>query len=64
MFRKTVKVKLAERDLTLNDLARRLGKSQSNVSQLLTGDNMRESTMHQIAEALDCDLEIKLVDRV
>lgn len=63
MFRKLVKIKLAEKDLNVGDLARLLCCSQSNVSQLLRVDNMKEETMLAIADALNCDLEIKLVDR-
>lgn len=63
MFKRLVKIKLAEKELNISQLASMIGCSQSNLSQILSGDNMRESSMLQIADALDCDLEIRLVDR-
>lgn len=64
MFSKLVKIKLVEKDMKKKQLADLLGCSTRNLDQNLRNDNFRISTMLQIAEALDCNLEIRLTDRV
>lgn len=64
MFSKLVKIKLVEKDMKKKQLADLLGCSIRNLDQNLRNDNFRISTMLQIAEALDCNLEIRLTDRV
>ena len=51
------------RDMKLSDLANRLDKSTSNFYQMLKRDNFRENELEEIANALNCDLSIKFVDR-
>ena len=51
------------RDVKLSDLANRLDKSTSNFYQMLKRDNFRENELEEIANALNCDLSIKFVDR-
>ena len=51
------------RDMKLSDLANRLDKSTSNFYQMLKRDNFRENELEEIADALNCDLSIKFVDR-
>lgn len=63
MFAKLVKIKLLEKDMTREQLCNILGCSTANLSQLLSGDNMREKTMHDIASALGCNLTISLTDK-
>lgn len=63
MFAKLVKIKLLEKDMTREQLCSILGCTTANLSQLLSGDNMREKTMHDIASALGCSLNISLTDK-
>lgn len=63
MFSRLVKIKLAEKELSVSDLSKLLGCSYNNVTQNLRNDNWRLSSMIQIANVLGCDLEIKLTDR-
>ena len=51
------------RDVKLSDLANRLDKSTSNFYQMLKRDNFRENELEEIANALNCDISIKFVDR-
>ena len=51
------------RDMKLSDLANRLDKSTSNFYQMLKRDNFRENELEEIANALNCDISIKFVDR-
>lgn len=64
MFSNIVKHRLIDLDMSRADLASALGVSVSNLNQNLRNDNFRISTMISIAEALDCDLNISLTDRV
>lgn len=64
MFSRLVKIKLAEKELSVRDLAMLLGCTYGNVTQNLRNDNWRLSSMIQIAEVLNCDLEIKLTDKL
>ena len=63
MFSRLVKIKIAEKELSKQDLAASLGCSVSNLNQYLRVDNFREKSMLEFAEALNCDLEIRLTDR-
>ena len=60
---KKIKTMLIYKDLTITDLASKLGKSPQNLSNLLKKDNFREQELEQIADALGCDLRIEFVDR-
>lgn len=53
-----VRILLVKRKITVTDLAKRLGMSQSNLSNKLSRDNFNEKELHEIAEALNCDLDI------
>ena len=59
---KKIKSILIYKDMTITDLAERLGKSVQNLSNLLKKDNFRESELSEIAEKLDCTLRIEFVD--
>ena len=50
---KMVKVMLAEREMTMTDLANKMGKSLLNVSAKLKRDNLSESELKEIAKACD-----------
>lgn len=53
-----VRILLVKRKITVTDLAKRLGMSQSNLSNKLSRDNFNEEELQEIAEALNCDLDI------
>lgn len=63
MFEKLLKYKLVDRDLKVSDLSRLINTSHQNLTQKLKRDNFSEKEMIQIAEALNCDLEITLIDK-
>lgn len=53
-----VRILLVKRKITVTDLAKRLGMLQSNLSNKLSRDNFNEKELQEIAEALNCDLDI------
>lgn len=53
-----VRILLVKRKITVTDLAKRLGMSQSNLSNKLSRDNFNEKELQEIAEALNCNLDI------
>ncbi|WP_278603858.1 helix-turn-helix domain-containing protein [Blautia massiliensis (ex Durand et al. 2017)] len=53
-----VRILLVKRKITVTDLAKHLGMSQSNLSNKLSRDNFNEKELQEIAEALNCDLDI------
>lgn len=58
-----VRILLVKRKITVTDLAKRLGMSQSNLSNKLSRDNFNEKELQEIAEALNCDLDINFTLR-
>jgi transcriptional regulator with XRE-family HTH domain len=50
---KLVKALLLERDMTMTDLAGRLGKTVQNISAKLRRDNLSEKELQDIADACD-----------
>lgn len=58
-----IKSILGFKGVSVSELAERLGKSTANMSQQLSRDDFRESDLQAIANALDCELVIKFIDR-
>lgn len=58
-----VRILLVKRKITVTDMAKRLGMSQSNLSNKLSRDNFSEKELQEIAEALNCDLDIRFTLR-
>ena len=54
---------LLRNNLKQKDIVEKLGLSKNAISQSLNRDNISLDKMLLIADALDCDLEIKLVPR-
>ena len=50
---KVIRILLLERDMTMTDLANRLGKTVQNLSAKLRRDNLSESELLDIAKARD-----------
>lgn len=62
-FSLQVKEYLLKNNLKQKDIVEKLGLSKNAISQSLNRDNISLDKMLLIADALDCDLEIKLVPR-
>ena len=58
-----IKVILKRRGLTMEELAKKTSQTRQNQSNKMTRDNFPEKELREIANALDCDLEINLVIR-
>ena len=54
---------LYEKNIKQLDVAEKLGVTQASISKTLKGDNITLEQMSKLADAVDCDLEIKLVPR-
>ena len=52
-----------ERGLSYYRLARRVGIAPSTIGRFLRGGSTRVLTMHQVADALDCDVVIEFRPR-
>lgn len=62
-FSLQVKEYLLRNNLKQKDIVEKLGLSKNAISQSLNRDNISLDKMILIADALDCDLEIRLVPR-
>lgn len=54
---KKIKILLVEREITMTDLAERLGTSKSNISNKMKRNNFSEKELKEIAEVLNCDFK-------
>lgn len=59
---KKIKILLIERDMTLAELAQRLEKSPSTLSDKMKRDNFYEKDLKQIAEVLNYKYEAVFTD--
>lgn len=62
-FSLQVKEYLLRNNLKQKDIVEKLGLSKNAISQSLNRDNISLDKMILIADALDCDLEVRLVPR-
>ena len=60
---KKIRILLVERDMTLKELAKLLGKSSSTISDKLRRDNFTEKDLMKITEALRYDYEAVFTDK-
>lgn len=58
-----IKVVLKRRGLTMGQLADKTEQTRQNLSNKMARDNFPEKELREIANALNCDLEINLVMR-
>ena len=56
-----IKVVLNRRNMTLTQLAEKLGQSRQNVSNKMSRDNFTEKELIEIAEALGCTYKANFV---
>lgn len=54
---KKVRTVLLERDMTIKELAEKIGTNGNNLSNKLARDNFSEKELREIAEALYCDYD-------
>ena len=52
-----IKYILVRKNMTLNELADKIGTNGNNLSNKLSRNNFREGDLHVIAEALNCDFD-------
>lgn len=48
---------LLERNMTIKELAEKMGTTGNNLSNKLSRDNLSEKELHKIANALNCDYD-------
>ena len=63
MIGKLVKGICARKEIKMSELAEAVDKTPQNLHGLLKRDDLRESEMAALANALGCDLKIVFVDR-
>ena len=63
MFSRKVKILLMDKHLQQKQLAEKLSTSKNNLNNKLVKDNFTEKDMQSIADALNCELVIKLIDK-
>lgn len=59
---KQIRMIMIMRDISVNELAKRLNTSPSNMTNKFKRDNFSENELREIANALDCKLDIAFVD--
>lgn len=62
-FNKIIRQALITRNMSITELSKRMGYSQPNISKKLKQNNLKESEVRKIAEILDMELLVKLVDK-
>lgn len=58
-----IKIVLLKRKKSVTDLAKALKTSSQNLSNKLRNDNFREEELREIADILNCDLDINFTLR-
>lgn len=56
-----IKIILKRKNMTVGELAEKIGVSRQNFSNKLSRDNFTENDVRQIASALGCDFEINFI---
>ena len=56
-----IKIILGRRNMTLSELAEKIGQSRQNLSNKMGRDNFSEKELSEIAKALDCSYEAHCV---
>ena len=63
MFSKIVRYALVDQNISIAELARRINTSRENLAAKIRRDNFCERDMQKIADTLNLDLEIRLVEK-
>jgi DNA-binding Xre family transcriptional regulator len=53
---------LKEKNITINELSTQIGRTNQNMANKLKRDNFSMNELIEIAEALDCNLEVKFTE--
>jgi len=53
-----IKIALIKRNMSLKELAEKIGGTPSNLSNKIKRDNFPENELHEIAKALDCTFNV------
>ncbi|KMY31718.1 hypothetical protein ACZ11_05815 [Lysinibacillus xylanilyticus] len=56
-----IKIILGRKDMTVKDLAEKLGTTRQNLHNKMTRNNFSESDLEKISEALEIDYEISFL---
>lgn len=59
---KQIRMLMIIREVSVNELAKRLNTSPSNMTNKFKRDNFSEKELVEIAHALNCKLDIALID--
>lgn len=59
---KQIRMLMILKEVNVNELAKRLNTSPSNMTNKFKRDNFSEKELREIAKALDCRLDIALID--
>jgi len=59
---KKIRMVMLLKDISVNELAKRLDTSSSNMTNKFKRDNFSEKELAEIAKALNCKLDIALID--
>lgn len=59
---KQIRMLMIMREVSVNELAKRLNTSPSNMTNKFKRDNFSEKELVEIAHALNCKLDIALID--
>ena len=56
-----IKIIIGRRNMTLAQLAEKVGQSRQNFSNKMSRDNFSEKELYEIAKALDCSYEANFI---
>lgn len=63
MFVEDIRVLLAKRNISMSELARRLGESPQNYGLKLKRNSIKDADLGQAASAMDYDVEVTYRDK-
>ena len=58
-----VRILLDRKKMTIGVLSEKLGITRQNLSNKMTRNNFSEKDIAELADALNCDFEIRFIDR-
>lgn len=58
-----IKIVMLKRKINIKELAEKLGTTGNNMTNKFKRDNFSENELKEIANALDCRLDIALIDK-
>lgn len=58
-----IRILLGRKNSSVTELALKIEQSRQNITNKLSRNNLSETDMREMANALNCDVEIKFIDR-